>query len=94
MEAEPHVTRVPEVTFKKILIATDFSPSSEAALRYAAGMARRFGFKGISVYSCRTHPVYFVGPGALSLAIDATWRDIRRLESELVVEGCFAGLQD
>lgn len=93
MEAAPHVTRVPEVTFKTILIATDFSPSSEAALRYAAGMARRFGSKVYLFTVVEPTLFHFAGPGALSLAIDATWRDIRRLESELVVEGCFAGLQ-
>jgi nucleotide-binding universal stress UspA family protein len=93
VEAEPHVTRVPEVTITKILIATDFSPSSESALRYAAGMARRFESK-VYLFTV-VEPTLFnvAGPGALSLAIDATLRDMRRLESELVVEGCFAGLQ-
>jgi nucleotide-binding universal stress UspA family protein len=93
VEAEPHVARLPEVTFKRILISTDFSPSSEAALRYAAGMARRFGSR-VYLFTV-VEPTLFnvAGPGALSLAIDATWRDMRRLERELVVEGCFAGLQ-
>jgi nucleotide-binding universal stress UspA family protein len=38
--ASPH--KIP-INFKKILVATDFSPISEAALPYAAAIARHFG---------------------------------------------------
>ena len=39
------ITPATQISFSKILVATDFSPSSERALEYAISIARRFGSK-------------------------------------------------
>lgn len=37
------VSAVPKIRFRHVLLATDLSPASQAALRWAKGMARRYG---------------------------------------------------
>jgi len=39
------ITPATQISFSKILVATDFSPASERALEYAISIARRFGSK-------------------------------------------------
>ena len=59
------------VAIKNILFATDFSPSAEAALPYAIGLAKQYGAKvhGLHVRFPATYPV--VGPEAVPQIIEA-----------------------
>ncbi len=59
------------VAIKNIFFATDFSPSAEAALPYAIGLAKQYGAKvhGLHVRFPATYPV--VGPEAVPQIIEA-----------------------
>lgn len=59
------------VAFKNILFATDFSPSAEAALPYAIGLAKQYGAKvhGLHVRFPATYPI--VGPEAMPQIMEA-----------------------
>jgi nucleotide-binding universal stress UspA family protein len=43
MRARRFLTEVVMILLKKVLVATDFGPASESALRYAQALARSFG---------------------------------------------------
>jgi nucleotide-binding universal stress UspA family protein len=68
MDAAAAKTRV---ALKNILFATDFSPSAEAALPYAIGLAKQYGAKvhGLHVRFPATYPI--VGPEAMPQIIEA-----------------------
>jgi nucleotide-binding universal stress UspA family protein len=53
------------ITFRNILSATDFSRTSEAALAYAAALARHYGAKVYVVHVTRPELYIFGPPGAL-----------------------------
>ncbi len=59
------------VALKNILYATDFSPSAEAALPYALGLAKQYGatVHGLHVRFPATYPI--VGPEALPIVLEA-----------------------
>jgi nucleotide-binding universal stress UspA family protein len=59
------------IALKNILFATDFSPSAEAALPYAIGLAKQYGAKvhGLHVRFPATYPI--VGPEALPQVLEA-----------------------
>jgi nucleotide-binding universal stress UspA family protein len=83
-----------EIAIRNILMATDFSNCSDRALRYALGIAQRYGatlhlFHWIdpAVYLC-------AGPGAIQAARDACRRDIQGLDTELHAKGLFGNIRD
>jgi len=59
------------VALKNILFSTDFSPTAEAALPYAVGLAKQYGAKvhGLHVRFPATYPI--VGPEAMPQIIEA-----------------------
>src|ERR1700676_4997708 len=59
------------IALKNILFATDFSPSAEAALPYAIGLAKQYGAKvhGLHVRFPATYPI--VGPEAMPQIMEA-----------------------
>lgn len=57
------MAEAPRPVIKNILVMTDFSPAADAALRYAAGWARRL--------QASLHVVHFMRPSSYSLAGDA-----------------------
>jgi nucleotide-binding universal stress UspA family protein len=59
------------IALKTIVFATDFSPSAEAALPYAIGLAKQYGAKvhGVHVRFPATYPI--VGPEAMPQVIEA-----------------------
>jgi len=73
------------ISLKNILYATDFSPSAEAALPYAIGLATRYGatVHGLHVRFPSTYPI--VGPEAMPQIIEATEQQ-EKLESEQLHE--------
>lgn len=63
-----------QVRMKKVLFATDFSPASESALRYAVEIARRYGS---TVYA-----VHVMQPEVYPLASPPTWVKLAEAEEE------------
>jgi nucleotide-binding universal stress UspA family protein len=65
------------IALKNILFATDFSPSAEAALPYAVGLAKQYGAKvhGVHVRFPATYPI--VGPEAMPQVIEAAEEQAR-----------------
>ncbi|HVA95591.1 MAG TPA: universal stress protein [Candidatus Dormibacteraeota bacterium] len=59
------------ISLKNILYATDFSPSAEAALPYAVGLAKRYAgtVHGVHARYPATYPI--VGPEAMPQVMDA-----------------------
>jgi nucleotide-binding universal stress UspA family protein len=71
------------VTFKRILVATDFSQSSEKALQHAIAIAKHFQAKLYLTHVVSALGFVLAGPDATLAASDAAWRDARRLEDRL-----------
>lgn len=81
------------VAVRSVLLATDFSQSSQKALRHALAIARHYGSKFYLVHVVSSLGFTLVGPDAVIAASDAAWRDARRLEDDLVQRGALAGLR-
>jgi nucleotide-binding universal stress UspA family protein len=82
-----------QVSFSKIMVATDFSPASERALEYAISIARRFGSK---IYL--SHVISLDGYPMIAPEISAKTIDTRRGEAEenfakIVESGGLHGIQ-
>jgi nucleotide-binding universal stress UspA family protein len=69
---------------KKILIATDFSESSERALSYALAIARVYGSELQLVHVVSIRPYLYTGVDALGAAVGAAERDMVELQERLV----------
>lgn len=74
-----------------ILVMTDFSPPAEAALRYAAGWARRLG--------ASVHVVHFMRPAIYGLAGEAygqlmeqLWKDSQEAMDAIAVSDTLRGI--
>lgn len=83
---------VADIQLQSVLVATDFSPSSEKALQYAAALARRYGSKFYMAYVVSSLGFSLVGPDALVTATDLAWKDARNLESRLSQDGTLKGI--
>jgi nucleotide-binding universal stress UspA family protein len=70
------------VSLKNILVATDFSEASKAALMYALSLVRR--------YEATLYLVHVVRPDS---AVDEAWRDGQRLTTDLLVSGHLRGIE-
>ncbi len=68
---------------KTILVAVDFSDSSEAALEYAVGLAKPLGARVVVVH-CYELPVYGFPDGALVASVEVATR---------IMNGAQAGLE-
>ncbi len=93
METGPHPMPLPAIEFKRILVATDFSQFSAAAVQYAASLARRYSAKLYLLTVVETTPFYLADPSALSQAIDLAREDTLRLQSELSKEKYVSGIE-
>ncbi len=81
-----------EVSFQHILVASDLSQHSRAALQHALGLAHQYGSR---LYLFHTVPAFgfdLAGPEAWVEAVDCAWRDARRLETELFLARQLEGL--
>jgi len=82
------------IGFRNILMATDFSKCSDRALRYAIGIAHRYG-AALHLFHWVDPTAYkFVGTDALEAARDSAWRQIQQLDTDLVVKGLLRTIQD
>jgi nucleotide-binding universal stress UspA family protein len=73
------------VKFRNILLATDFSGSSDTALRYSLSIARRYGAK---VFLANV-----VSPQASQQAVTDAWRDAQTEITNQLIAGNLAGIK-
>jgi nucleotide-binding universal stress UspA family protein len=73
------------IRFRNILLATDFSPSSDTALRYSLSIARRYGAK---VYLANV-----VSTQASQAAINDAWRDAHTEITNQLIAGNLTGIK-
>lgn len=89
----PSIAPATAVTFKRILVATDFSPSSEKALHHAIAIARHFDATLFLTHIVSALGFVLAGPDATMAASEAAWRDARRLEDRLAASGILTGVK-
>jgi nucleotide-binding universal stress UspA family protein len=75
------------VSLQNILLATDFSHSSEAALEHAAAIARRYDAKMYIVHVIRPDAYQLVPPEATTIALEQTRRYAEQQMAHLLVSG-------
>ncbi len=80
------------VRFERILVATDFSPSSEKALHHAIAIARHFDSTLYLTHVVSSLGFVLAGPDTTVAASEAAWRDARRLEDRMDSAGILAGV--
>jgi nucleotide-binding universal stress UspA family protein len=77
---------------KSLLVAYDFSEASRKALHHALQIARHYRAKLYLAYVVSSVGYEIAGPGSSQLASEASWREARQLETELLKTGALAGL--
>jgi len=81
-----------KLEIKRVLVGTDFSPSSEKALRHAIVIARSYGAKFYLVHVVSSLGLTIVGPDAVAMAATATERDMQETEERLLRSGALEGI--
>lgn len=80
---------VPERAFdprpKSVLVATDFTATSEKPIRHAVGIARRYGAKLYIVHVVSSFGFTLAGPDSIASSMEAASRDAQILERKI---GC------
>jgi nucleotide-binding universal stress UspA family protein len=84
--------RAVDVQLKSILVASDFTPVSEKALRHAVAIARYFGSKLYFMHVVNALGLSMVGPEAIARATQLAWRDSRLAQSRLEASGLLDGI--
>ncbi len=77
---------------KSVLVATDFSVTSQKPLRHALAIARHYGAKLYLAHVVSSLGFTLAGADALNAATEAAKRDAHHLETRLVESGALAGL--
>ena len=83
---------VSAVAVKSVLIASDFSETSQKPLHHALAVARHFAAKFYLAHVVSHVGYTIAGPEALQLAIEKTRRDAQQLEQKLLETGALNGL--
>jgi nucleotide-binding universal stress UspA family protein len=78
---------------KSVLLAYDFSEASRKPLQHALAIARHYRAKLFVAYVVSSIGYKIAGPEASLLASEASLRDARDLEMDLVKRGALSGLQ-
>ncbi|HUN62782.1 MAG TPA: universal stress protein [Candidatus Sulfotelmatobacter sp.] len=81
-----------DVQVKSVLLAFDFSEASSKPLRHSLAIARHFGAKFHLVHVVSSIGYTIAGSEALHLAIDASRRDMQKLQQQLLTSGALTGL--
>ncbi len=81
-----------EVGLKRVLVATDFSEASEKALHHAIVVARHYGAKLYLAHVVSSLGFTLAGADAIAQVEEATWRDLRPLETRLVETRALTGV--
>jgi nucleotide-binding universal stress UspA family protein len=88
----PSTAPATAVSFKRILVATDFSQSSEKALHHAIAIARHFDATLYLTHVVSALGFVLAGPDATLAASEAALGDVRRLEDRLSASGVLTGV--
>lgn len=75
------------IALQNILLATDFSSASDAALTYAAAIARRYDAKMYIAHVIRPDAYQLVPPEALNVTIEQTRRYAEQQMANLLISG-------
>ena len=75
-----------------VLISTDLSRTSDKPLRHALAVARHYSAKLYLTHVVSSLGYTIAGPEAHELACEATTREVRKLENDLVEKGSLTGL--
>ena len=78
---------------RSILIATDFSDSSEKALRNSLALARFYESKFCLAHVVSSLGLTMAGPGAIAACEEAVSREAADLEDSLIQSGALTGIQ-
>jgi nucleotide-binding universal stress UspA family protein len=77
---------------KSILLATDFSPASQNALRHALALTRHYGATLHIAHVVSSMGFTLAGPEAVAIANEAARRDILQAETDMRESGRLAGI--
>ena len=77
----------PRVSMRNILLATDFSHSSDAALAHAASIARRYDAKMFVAHVIRPDAYQLVPPEATTVTLEQTRRYAEQQMAGLLISG-------
>jgi len=80
------------ISLRNILLATDFSAASEAALQYALAIARRYDSQIYVAHVIRPDTYQLVPPEAMSAALEQTRRYAEQQMANLLISGCLRGI--
>ena len=78
---------------RSILIAMDFSPPSEKALRHSLALARFYGSRFCLAHVVSSLSLTMAGPEAIAACEEAALREAAELEASLVRTGALTGIQ-
>jgi nucleotide-binding universal stress UspA family protein len=81
------------VSFKTILFATDFSPSSDAALPYVLSLGRSYDSKVIVAHAVPIEPLPGITPAPSPTEMDLEWQDAKRGMQKYEASREFTGLR-
>ncbi len=82
-----------DLRVKSVLVATDFSATSQKAVRHALAIARHYEAKLYLVHVVSSLGFTLAGPDAMNAATEAACRDGRCLETQLLESGALKGLR-
>ena len=80
------------IALKNILVATDFSSASEAALNYAQGIARQYDAQMYVAHVIRPDAYQLVPPESQRVALEQTRRYAEQQMANLLVSGKLRGI--
>ena len=82
-----------QVSFSKIMVATDFSPASERALEYAISIARRFGSKIYLSHVISLDGYPLIAPEIAAKTLDANRGEAEENFAKIVESGGLHGIE-
>lgn len=81
-----------QFALSNVLLATDFTPSSQMALLYALAIARRSHSRIIMAHVVNPPAQRLFGQDAVQRALDDAWREAQSEITDLLIEGKLEGL--
>ena len=88
----PTLSKVSRLSLKNILVPTDFSSASHAALPFAQALAQTYGSTILLAHTIPPEPHRQIVTDHVSEEDDVVWRDARRKMDALLEEPGFAGI--
>ena len=81
-----------QFTLRNVLLATDFTPSSQMALLYALSVAHRSHSRIIMAHVVNPPAQRLFGQDAVQRALDEAWREAQSEITNMLIEGKLEGL--